>query len=149
MMKNKSKKLCTALCLSAFLFAGCSSNVSSHGNQLDPSSLAKIKPGQTRLIEVEALFGRPSARGAFDSGKVYYIAKTMEEKPAGRKETISRTVVAFTYDEKNIIQTIDITDETSGRSIYHASAKTPTPGDNYGIFDQIFRNLTTNPAALQ
>ena len=148
MIKIKSKKLCTALCLSAFLVAGCSSNISSHGNQLDPAALAKVKPGQTRLVEIEALFGRPSARGAFDSGKIYYIAKVMEEKPAGRKETISRTVVAFTYDERNIIQAIDITDETSGRSIYHANAKTPTPGDNYGILDQILRNLSTNPAGL-
>ena len=120
---------------------GCSSTVLTHGNQLDPTSLAKIMPGKTRLIEVQALFGRASVDGAFESGTVYYITQIMEEKPAGRKTTLSRTIVAFSYDERGIIQAMDITDETSGKTIYHLDAQTPTPGDNYGVLEQIFRNV--------
>ena len=123
------------------LLTGCSSTVLSHGNQLDPVSLAKIQPGKTRLIEVEALFGRPSVEGVFESGTVYYVTQIMEEKPAGRKETLSRTIISFSYDDRGVVQSMDITDEKSGRNIYHLDAQTPTPGDNYGALEQIFRNV--------
>lgn len=130
-----------ALGLTALVAGGCSSRVVTHGNQLDPMSLSKVEPGKTRLIEVEALFGRPSVTGAFDSGKIYYIAQTMEEKPGGRKLTTQRTLVAFSHNDKGIITAVDITDETTGRTIYHRDEKTPTPGDTFGILEQIFRNV--------
>ena len=129
------------LALAALATSSCGSSVYTHGNQLDPASLAKIEPGKTRLIEVEALFGRPSATGAFGSGKVYYIAQIMEEAPGGRKETVSRTLVAFSHDDTGLVTAIDITDEESGRSIYHRDEKTPTPGDTFGVLEQIFRNV--------
>lgn len=147
MKKYEPKRLLMATAVSAFLFAGCSSTILSHGNQLDPIALSKIKPGQTRLIEVEALFGRPSAEGAFDSGSIYYVAQIMEEKPGGRKETISRTIVKFTINDRGIVESMDIIDEKSGKNIYHLDDKTPTPGDNYGVLEQIFRNISRGTSA--
>ena len=148
-MKNYLNKqiLCSSRFIACFIacfmlaMAGCSSKVISHGNHLDPIKLAKIEPGKTRLIEVEALFGKPSVSGAFDSGKIYYVAQVMEQKPGGIKQTTSRTLVAFTYDENNIITAIDITDEQSGRNVFHHSDKTLTPGDTFGVVEQIFRNV--------
>ena len=131
----------TAIALTALVSGGCSSRVYNHGNQLDPLSLSKVEPGKTRLIEVEALFGKPSATGAFDSGKVYYITQIMEEKPGSRKETINRTIVAFSYNDTGLITAIDITDEQTGRTIFHRDEKTPTPGNTYGILEQMFRNV--------
>ena len=131
----------TAVALTALVSGGCSSRVYNHGNQLDPLSLSKVEPGKTRLIEVEALFGKPSATGAFDSGKVYYITQIMEEKPGARKETINRTIVAFSYNDTGLITAIDITDEQTGRTIFHRDEKTPTPGNTYGILEQMFRNV--------
>ena len=141
-MKIKATKtLFIAAAVSATILSGCSSTVLSHGNQLNPTSLSKVEPGRTRLIELEALFGRPSADGAFDSGKVYYISQIMEEKPGGRKTVIGRTIVTFTIDENGIVDAMDIDDAATGRRIYHSDARTPTPGDNYGILEQIFRNV--------
>lgn len=141
-MKIKHPKtLFIATAVSAMLLTGCTSTVLSHGNQLDPTALAKVKPGKTRLIEVEALFGRPSIDGVFESGKVYYVTRIMEEKPGGRKQTLERTIIAFSYDDRGVVQAIDITDEETGRNIYHLDTRTPTPGDNYGILEQIFRNV--------
>jgi len=147
MKLNQTKSLFIATALSALVLSGCSSTIYSHGNQLDPENLAKVKPGQTRLIEVESLFGRPSATGAFDSGSVYYIAQIMEEKPGGKKQTIARTIVNFTIDDQGIVEAIDITDQDTGRVIYHLDSKTPTPGDTYGILEQIFRNVSRGNTA--
>jgi outer membrane protein assembly factor BamE (lipoprotein component of BamABCDE complex) len=135
--------------LVALSLTACSSIVSNHGNTLDAVKLSRIEPGKSRLIEVEALFGRPSVAGAFDSGKVYYIAQVMEEAPGGKKTPISRTIVTFTYDDKGIVTALDITDEETGRNVFHIDEKTPTPGDTYGILDQIFSNVSRAPASSQ
>ena len=142
MINKHPKTLLMATALSALILTGCSSTIQSHGNQLDPNDLAKIVPGKTRLIEVEALFGRPSAEGAFDSGKIYYITQIMEERPGGKKETIARTIVQFEIDDRGIVDKMEITDETSGKTIYVLDSRTPTPGDNFGFLDQIFRNIS-------
>lgn len=142
MIRKHPKTLLMASVLSALVLTGCSSKITSHGNQLDPYDLAKVVPGKTRLIEVEALFGRPSAEGAFDSGSIYYIGQVMEEAPGGRKETIARTIVHFKIDDRGIVDSMEITDETSGKIIYTLDARTPTPGDNFGVLDQIFRNIS-------
>ena len=138
---KSTKTLLMATAVTAVLLSGCSSTVLSHGNQLNPATLSKVEPGRTRLIELEALFGRPSADGAFDSGKVYYISQIMEEKPGGRKTVVARTIVSFTIDENGIVDAMDIDDAATGRRIYHLDAQTPTPGDNYGILQQIFSNV--------
>ena len=65
----------------------------------------------------------------------------MEEKPGARKETINRTIVAFSYNDTGLITAIDITDEQTGRTIFHRDEKTPTPGNTYGILEQMFRNV--------
>jgi outer membrane protein assembly factor BamE (lipoprotein component of BamABCDE complex) len=136
-----TKTLLMAMAISLALLTGCGSTVLSHGNQLNPVSLAKVTPGKTRLIELESLFGRPSVDGAFDSGKVYYVTQIMEEKPGGRKTVVNRTIVTFTINEAGIVDAMDIDDAATGRRIYHIDARTPTPGDNYGVLEQIFRNV--------
>lgn len=138
----KSPKIFLLLtAISAALLSACTSTVLSHGNQLNPATLAKVEPGRTRLIELEALFGQPSVDGAFNSGKVYYISQTMEEKPGGRKTVASRTIITFTIDDAGIVEAMDIDDAASGRRIYHIDSSTPTPGDNYGVLQQIFSNV--------
>jgi outer membrane protein assembly factor BamE (lipoprotein component of BamABCDE complex) len=127
--------------LVALSLSACSSIVSNHGNTLDAVKLSRIEPGKSRIIEVEALFGRPSVEGAFESGKVYYIAQVMEEAPGGKKTPVNRTIVTFTYNNSGIVTALDITDEDTGRNVFHIDEKTPTPGDTFGILEQIFSNV--------
>ena len=141
-------RILAAGCLAISLTA-CSSIVTSHGNSLDPVKLSRIEPGKSRMIEVEALFGRPSVEGAFDSGKVYYIAQIMEEAPGGKKTPTSRTIVTFSFNDKGIVTALDITDEATGRNVFHIDEKTPTPGDTFGVLDQIFRNASRPVASSQ
>lgn len=148
-MKNQLAKTFFTFALGATLLTGCESVVSQHGNTLDPVALARIEPGKSRLIEVEALFGKPSARGAFDSGKIYYVSQIMEEKPGNRNVPIERTVVAFGYNESGMITSIDIIDDSTGRVIFHRDEKTPTPGDTFGVLEQIFRNISRPGGGVQ
>ena len=131
------------------MVAACGSETRLHGNSLDASALDQLQIGSTRRIEVEALFGKPSANGAFDSGRIYYIAQSMIAKPGRKIEMQTRTIVAFAFDESDRLESIRFTDESDGREVFYLDSTTPTPGDTYGIFDQIFSNITSAPTADQ
>lgn len=142
-MKTRMKKqiyLSLAIGMMTMLSA-CESRITQHGNSLDPSALEKLNVGSTKQVEVEALFGRPSAQGAFDSGKIYYISQQMEAAPGKKTALLERTIVIFTFDEQKTLESIEFQDETQGRTVFYIDSVTPTPGENFGIIDQILGNL--------
>ena len=65
----------------------------------------------------------------------------MEAPVAGVTTTKARTIYTFTFDNDNLLQSIDLTDKESGLVIAHIDEKTPTPGDTFGVLEQIFSNL--------
>ena len=116
---------------------------------VEKEAVEELIKGYHRVLESAYQGRNVDLAGAFDSGKVYYIAQVMEEAPGGKKTPISRTIVTFTYDDKGIVTALDITDEETGRNVFHIDEKTPTPGDTYGILDQIFSNVSRAPASSQ
>jgi outer membrane protein assembly factor BamE (lipoprotein component of BamABCDE complex) len=55
-------------------------------------------------------------------------------------------IYAFTFDANNNLQEIDLIDEKSGLNVAHIESKTPTPGDTFGVVEQIFSNLKRQQA---
>ncbi|MDP4925688.1 MAG: outer membrane protein assembly factor BamE, partial [Alphaproteobacteria bacterium] len=92
------------------------------------------------------MLGRPSFEGAFDSRKIYYASQIMEQPVAGINKTKSRVIYAFSFDENNNLQEIDLIDEKSGLNVAHIDSKTPTSGDAFGVIEQIFSNLKRRQA---
>jgi outer membrane protein assembly factor BamE (lipoprotein component of BamABCDE complex) len=70
----------------------------------------------------------------------------MEQPGAGINKTKSRMIYAFTFDANNNLQEIDLIDEKSGLNVAHIESKTPTPGDTFGVVEQIFSNLKRQQA---
>jgi outer membrane protein assembly factor BamE (lipoprotein component of BamABCDE complex) len=129
------------------MVSACGSQLSQHGNSLDPAALERLEIGNTKQIEVEAIFGKPSARGAFDSGRIYYISQVMVKAPAKKIALQERTVVTFSFDDNDVLTSIEFTNEDDGRSVYYVDSTTPTPGDNFGFFEQILSNINRPPGA--
>jgi outer membrane protein assembly factor BamE (lipoprotein component of BamABCDE complex) len=129
------------LCLCCFALSACESKISSHGHAIDEAGLNEIKIGETTRIDLLASLGQPSFEGAFNSGKLYYVSQLMVEPAGGKKETKTRQLFAFTIDENNVVTAVDLIDESNGKTVLHLDEKTPTPGDNFGVIDQIFSNL--------
>ena len=125
--------------------ASCESRISAHGHAVDATELDMIIPGETRLADLEAVLGRPSFEGAFDSGKIYYISEVMIEPPAGRKRTSTRTLIVISLDETRTVSAIEVRDETSGNTIAYLDEKSPTPGDTFGVTEQLFSTLRRKP----
>ena len=123
------------------IIGGCGERISEHGHTITQIELSAIEIGRSKKADVLHALGQPSFEGAFDSQKLYYVSQIMEAPVAGINTTKARTIYSFTFDNNNILQSIDLTDEESGNVIAHIDEKTPTPGDTYGVFKQIFSNL--------
>ena len=65
----------------------------------------------------------------------------MEAPVAGINTTKTRTIYTFTFDNDDLLQSIKLTDKESGKIVSHIDEKTPTPGDAYGVLEQIFSNI--------
>ena len=87
------------------------------------------------------MLGQPSFDGAFDVQKLYYSSQVMLQPVASAKQTQQRIVYIFTLDENNILESIDLITKEDGLQISHIDDKTPTPGDTFGVLEQVFSNL--------
>ena len=123
---------------------GCEATIAPHGHAVDATELDQIVPGQTSLVDLTAILGKPSFEGAFDSGKVYYLSEVMVEPPGGRKRASTRTLIVISL-ENDIVRDIEVRDETSGKTIAYLDERSPTPGDNFGVTEQIFSTLRRKP----
>ena len=128
-------------CLLAIAIGGCAEKTSNHGHAITSAELEKIKIGQSTRIDILATFGQPSFEGAFNSGKIYYVSQFMVEPPGGKKKTQTRELYVLTFDDNDVIQGVDLLDQTVSNDVLHLDEQTPTPGDNFGVIDQIFSNL--------
>ena len=127
--------------MSLAILSGCSSKISTHGHTLEKAKLDLLVPGETSLSDILILFGKPSFDGAFGSGKIYYNNQVMETEVAGHSKTLSRTLLILTIDKNEILQNLEIQSIDDDIEVTKLDAKTPTPGDNYGLAEQIFSNI--------
>ena len=131
--------------LAGLALVGCESRIAPHGDTVDSTELDQIVPGETTLGDLRAILGKPSFEGAFDSGKIYYLSEVMIEPPGGRKRISTRTMFVISLDDSDLVTEIEVRDESSGNTIAYLDEKSPTPGDNFGVAEQIFSTLRRKP----
>ena len=142
---GQSRVLSFALfCLASLGLAamsGCGDRISSHGHVINESELKQITIGTTTKADIVQLLGQPSFAGAFDTQKLYYSSQVMLQPVASVKQTQRRVIYIFTLNKNNVLETIDLIDKNDGLTIAHIDDKTPTPGDTFGILEQVFTNV--------
>ena len=130
-----------ALTLCLVMLGGCGARVSSHGHMINENELKKIDLGKTTKAEILQIFGRPSFDGAFDKKRLHYSSQVMLQPVAGVKMTQKRIIYIFKLDNDNVLQSIELIDEEDGLTIALVDDKTPTPGDTFGVIEQVFSNI--------
>ena len=135
-------------CSTAFLgllllvtVTACGERLSSHGHFIDEYDLHDIIVGETTKNDILFSLGKPSFEGAFDSNKLYYVSQNMVQPAGGRKQTTTREIFAFVFDDEGTLYDIIVTDKETGLEIATLSSKTPTPGADFGVIEQIFANI--------
>ncbi len=125
---------------------GCGDRISSHGHVINENELKQINIGTTTRADILDMLGQPSFKGAFDTQKLYYSSQVMLQPVASTKQTQKRLIYIFTLDNKNILESIDLINKEDGLQVAHIDDKTPTPGDTFGILEQVFSNLRRRQA---
>jgi outer membrane protein assembly factor BamE (lipoprotein component of BamABCDE complex) len=127
--------------------SGCGERVSSHGHVINESEINKLAIGVTTRADIIEMLGQPSFSGAFDKQTLYYSSQIMRQPVAQVKETQERLVYILRLDENNVLNAIDFIDKDDGLNVAHIDAETPTPGDTFGVTEQIFSNLQRRQSA--
>ena len=120
---------------------GCGDRVSSHGHIINENELKQFNIGTTTRADILDILGQPSFKSAFNAQKLYYSSQVMLQPVASTKQTQTRMIYIFTLNGKNVLQSIDLINQEDGLQIAHINDKTPTPGDTFGILEQVFSNL--------
>ena len=143
--KSRPRHLQYALFFVASLWlaalGACGDRISSHGHIINENELQQINIGTTTKVDILNMLGQPSFNSAFDTRKLYYSSQVMLQPVASAKQTLQRTVYIFTLDDNNILESIDLINKKNGLKIAHIDDKTPTPGDTFGVLEQVFSNL--------
>ena len=121
--------------------SGCGDRISSHGHIINQNELEQINIGTSTRTTILNVLGQPSFKGAFDTKKLYYSSQVMIQPVVSTKQIQKRVIYIFTLNDKDILQSIDLINNEDGFQIAHIDGKTPTPGDTFGILEQVFSNL--------
>ena len=138
--------LCFVASLGLAAVGACGDRISSHGHVINENELKQINIGTTTRADILDMLGQPSFKGAFDTQKLYYSSQVMLQPVASTKQTQKRLIYIFTLDNKNILESIDLINKEDGLQVAHIDDKTPTPGDTFGILEQVFSNFRRRQA---
>ena len=130
-----------AFSLGLAALGACGDRTSSHGHIINENELERINIGTTTKADILFMLGQPSFDGAFDTQKLYYSSQVMMQPVASAKQTEKRVVYIFTFDKKNVLESVESMNKKDGLQIVHIDDRTPTPGDTFGVLEQVFSNL--------
>ncbi|MSP48793.1 MAG: outer membrane protein assembly factor BamE [Alphaproteobacteria bacterium] len=125
----------------AVLIAACSPVVDSRGSLPEAEDLDKIKVGASTKDEVATLLGSPSAVATFDPNTWYYISKRTETVAFFRPEVLDQKVLTVRFDEAGLVREVVHTGKEAAENIDPVSRTTPTSGQTFSIFQQLFGNI--------
>jgi outer membrane protein assembly factor BamE (lipoprotein component of BamABCDE complex) len=125
----------------AVLVAACSPIIDSRGNLPETEDREKIRVGALTKDQVASLLGTPSSVATFDPNTWYYISKRTETVAFFRPETIEQKVLTIRFDDAGIVAEVAETGKEAGSEIDPVSRVTPTSGQSFSIWQQLFGNL--------
>ena len=92
-MSIQFPKISISLFIVSLLFFSCTPKQNIHGISISQKDIDKIVEGETSINFLITKYGEPTFTGAFNKN-AYYQNETTRILPAGKKEIISRTILA-------------------------------------------------------
>ena len=139
-MNFQFAKILISLFFASLLFFSCTSKQNIHGILISQKDIGNIVEGETNINFLITKYGEPTFTGAFNKN-AYYQNETTNIPPAGKKEIISRTILALEVTDDGTIVKKSILDLEDSIKVKKALGKTETVGSDFTFFQQIFTNL--------
>lgn len=135
------KKIKIVFCLLLLGTAtACSPVTSQHGNMLQDFQVEEVKPGEHTRSDVLRILGSPTTQSTFNKNVWYYIGQETEKRSILDHEVTDERIVAVSFDENGIVQTLEHLDGDR-QNIPYTRTKTPTHGNDLTFMQQLLGNL--------
>ena len=139
-MNFQFAKISIYLFVASLLFFSCTPKQNIHGILISQKDIENIVEGKTNINFLITKYGEPTFKGAFNEN-AYYQNEKIRVLPAGKKEIISRTILALEVNDDGTIIKKSILELKDGIKVKKALGKTETAGSDFTFFQQIFSNL--------
>jgi len=96
-----------AWALAATALAGCSAIYQKHGYVPTEDDLAEVVVGIDTKDSVAETVGVPTASGVLNDGGYYYVSTLMRTRGAGATKPVSRTLVAISFDSRDVVSGVE------------------------------------------
>lgn len=122
--------------------SACSPDVHTRGNLAKPAALDSLKIGESSRAQVTSALGTPSTTSLFDEQETwFYIGAQTQQFAVWPTEELSRQVVAVHFDQRGIVDAVQLLDKDDGTEIAVVDRKTPTAGQQLTIVQQLLGNI--------
>ncbi len=123
------------------IICSCTPKIDIRGNLPDPERLSEVSPGNHTRQEVEEILGTPSTVAMYDGETWFYISQRTETLAFFEPVIKERKVLIIKFDEKGLVKKMETLTAESGKQIQPVDRTTPTAGNEFGFFEQLFGNL--------
>ncbi|MFM1813863.1 MAG: hypothetical protein RLZ98_558 [Pseudomonadota bacterium] len=126
----------------ALMVAGCSTEITKHGNLLSLSDIQRVQTGMNS-DEVRMSLGTPATTATVGEGQAYYyVQSTMHETTLGGTKEVDRRVTAVYFSPTGGVERVASYGLKDGKVFDFISRTTPSAGSgDKGIINDLFRNL--------
>ena len=134
--------LACALLIGAVVAAGCSEQITKHGQLFHDNDLQQIQPGMGQE-QVRAALGTPTTTSTSGAGNAYYYISSTETQSAFfTPNEVDRQVIAVYFTPTGTVDHVANYGLKDGKVFDFVSRTTPAPGGkDDGLLKQLFRNL--------
>jgi outer membrane protein assembly factor BamE (lipoprotein component of BamABCDE complex) len=120
--------------------AGCTPEISHRGYRVKPGAFAEIREGLSKS-EVEGILGSPSTTASVNlqGDSYYYITSTTVARSFLKPQEVNRQVIAVRFEKNDQVESFAQYGLEDGRIININTRKTPVPGTEFSILQELFR----------
>jgi outer membrane protein assembly factor BamE (lipoprotein component of BamABCDE complex) len=138
-----------ACAIAALALAGCSAIYKKHGYVPTEEQLAEVVVGVDTKDSVAETIGAPTASGVLNDGGYYYVSTLMRTRGAGATKPVSRSLVAISFDSRDVVSGIERYSLEDGRVIPLERRVTSSSVEDKTFIRQLLGNLGNfNPGSL-
>jgi outer membrane protein assembly factor BamE (lipoprotein component of BamABCDE complex) len=136
-----TRVILAALVGGSTLAAGCAPLRTHQGYLIDQSLAQAIQPGVDNRDSVRGTLGRPTFTGQFDQRDWYYVSRQTHAYAFRMPRPVDSTVLHVRFDDQGNVERVERTGMDLVRNIRPDGGKTPVPGTERGLFEELFGNI--------
>ncbi|KPD11491.1 outer membrane protein assembly factor BamE [Phaeobacter sp. 11ANDIMAR09] len=138
-----------AWAVAALAVAGCTAIYKKHGYVPSEEQLAEVVVGIDTKDSVAETIGVPTASGVLNDGGYYYVSTLMRTRGAGATKPVSRSLVAISFDSRDVVSGIERYSLEDGKVIPLARRVTSSSVEDKTFLRQLLGSLGNfNPGSL-